>query len=159
MALVYRAYVPTVEFTQSQSFVQQGIAAVTAPLCRNVVTPGLPHRKVWAWLWSTSAGPWSINVDLVALRGGTEVYRQKLIYWGTAAGDQIFISGIIQVTTLVGALNEQVFTNIGGVTYGAAPWRMNITCDTFQLDPVSVTDSGSGALFNASIMVQSQQGI
>lgn len=146
---VTRAYVPTVKwgFSASQNI---PFANMLGQTIRLVVDPRLVHRKVWAWIWST--GSFSIDYDLVASLNGSEVYRQKLAQYPG------WYSGLNGVSTLIGSVNEQVFTTLNGTTlYGMSPWRLNITCDHFLLQMNSLT--GAAANFDYGLYCQSQAGI
>jgi hypothetical protein len=151
---VTRAYIPTVKFG---SIANQNVSAANllggSPYVLKV-DPMLIHRKVWAWIWSTAA--FSLDFDLVALLNNGEVYRQKLAVYNSAGGANRWFSAINLVSTNIGAVNEQVFSLVNGTTlYSISPWRLNITCDTFQL----AVNSATGASLDYGLYVQSQKGI
>lgn len=97
-----------------------------------------------------------MDFDLIAKLRGGEVYRQKIGNY-TSAAVSSFLSGYQQVTTSIGAVNEQIFARINGASMIAAcPWRLNITADEFSLAINSISSPG---LWDAGLFVMSQQGI
>lgn len=160
MSSVFRAYVPTVRFDRATIY-QVALAAMPSRVCEVAAQSNLVHRKIWAWLYPTGT-PFYFDFDIVGSLNGVEVYRQKLAQWwnvGGAGTGLAWVSGFYVVGTSVGAVNEQIFTNIGGggTIVGVAPWRVNLAADKFYLDIVSVT--GAGTAWDAGLFVQSQQGI
>jgi len=162
---VFRAYIPTVKWGFN-AFQQLSLATLTSlsdprgtypKIVPVLVDPALVHRKVWAWLYS-SAGTFALDADIVAMLGGVEVYRQKFVV-STGIQATSWNSGFGSVNTEVGAVNEQVIFTIGTSLYGASPWRLNITADTFYL-AVNVLSNLSGTpLYDAGLHIQSQKGI
>lgn len=96
-----------------------------------------------------------MQLTLIGLLRNLTVYEQVLMQWSSAT--QGWYSGIGQVTAFIGAVNEQIFTSVGGTLFAVSPWRLNLTCDQIGLRIDSVT--GVAALFDFGLHVTSQQGI
>lgn len=163
MGDVFRAYTPTVKATTFLRLVQQNVAGLQAAqngsaypdMLFQRVDPKLPHRKIWAYMYSASA-TYSFDYDLVATLNGRIVYQQKLAQWANS-GTSRWISGANLLGTGQGLINESAITVVNTTTVIINPWRINITADQFYLHINAVSPAAS--LFDMGLMIISQAGI
>jgi len=148
---VYKAYTPTVECSFNEVAQVSAAALLMVPVS---VSTTLAHRKIWALAWSV-AGTFAIQADLVGMLHGSEVLALPIVRFTTAASNFKFYAGWGQVTTRVGAQNENVYRYVSTTEHGLSPWRLNVTADQFAIR----VNQLSGGPFDFFLMVQSQQGI
>lgn len=161
---VNRLYVPQVKtvFTKiGPKPFNQFFPPVLASLA---VDPGMPFRDVWAyWQSDQNAAPYFYDVDLVALLDGSEVFRMKLQYqdnnWNTPPGHGTFLININNAGK-ANLTDDILKFDLNATTgWSTAPWRLPITCDTFQIQAgPSIRDSGANN-YVAFIQVRSQRGL
>jgi hypothetical protein len=160
---VFRAYVPTVKVSNFPHIVQANVAALQAArsdsvypdMCGVDLDPRLPHRKIYALMYSASA-TYNFDYDLVATLSGREVYRQKLAQWANA-GNNRWISGAFTLGTNQGGINESIIVLVNATNVLINPWRINLTCDRMYLHINVVNPAAS--LFDMGLRVISQAGI
>lgn len=162
IADVTRAYNPNCSFFFN-GLQQQTIANLQArtdfpfTLLKTTIPISQIHRKIWCWFWSISP-TWSADVDLVFWTNQREVFRQKILFWNTAAVNLKFAFCISQQSQSYGSVNEQLIIVVASTTiFGVAPHRLNIAADSVGLYVNSV--SGAAATFDAGLHVQSQAGL
>lgn len=166
IAEVKRAYVPRCDSVRNQFF-QKTLAQIQAfndangtypnQLCPVRLVPSYTHRKVWAYLFSSSA-TFSVDADVVFYLNNAEIFRQKLHVWSSPATNNQISFGFASVgASPAGSYNESYTTLFGGTFYVASPHRFNITADRAVICANSLT--GAAANFDGTLIIQSQAGL